>query len=136
MIYDFDKIIDRRHARYSYSMKWGTSSLVSDMVGLERIKDDSLALYTADMDFRCAEPIIQALHDVADHGIFGYSTEKDAPGYYESIINWFQRRRNWTIREEELIYINGTVEAMRQVINAVTEPGDGVIIQKPVYLTV
>lgn len=133
MRYDFDEIIQRRHAPYSYSMKWGTSKLVSDMVGLDQIKEDTLAVYTADMDFRCARPIIDAMHAVAEHGIFGYSTEQDAPGYFEAIMGWFDRRMNWKIQKEEFVYINGTVEAMRQVICALTEPGDGVIIQKPVY---
>nr|WP_330392223.1 aminotransferase class I/II-fold pyridoxal phosphate-dependent enzyme [Hespellia stercorisuis] len=73
------------------------------------------------------------MHAVADHGIFGYSIQDEAPRYYEAICGWFARRRNWKIKKEEIVYINGTVEAMRQVICAVTNPGDGVIIQKPVY---
>lgn len=133
MKYDFDQIIERRNAPYSYSMKWGVGPFVADMVGVKEVRQDSIAVYTADMDFRCAEPIIQAVHQVADHGIFGYSRQEFAPGYYDSIINWFGKRRNWKIKKEEIVYINGTVEALRQIILAFTKPGDGVIIQRPVY---
>lgn len=133
MNYNFDEIIDRRHGDYSYSMKWGQSKMVSDMVCMKEIPDTSIALYTADMDFRCAKPIIKAMHGVADHGIFGYSRAEEAPGYYEAITGWFQRRHSWTIRNEEILYVNGTVEAIRQIIDALTMPGEGVILQRPVY---
>lgn len=133
MNYNFDEIIDRRHDKYSYSMKWGQSKMVADMVGMEWIPDHSIAVYTADMDFRCAEPIIKSLHTAVDHGIFGYSRVEEAQGYYEAIINWFQRRVGWAIKPEEITYVNGTVEAIRQVICALTKPGDGVILQRPVY---
>ncbi len=133
MIYDFDQIIERRNAPFSYSMKWGMGPFTADVVGVKEIRPDSIAVFTADMDFRCAEPIIKAMHQVADHGIFGYSRQEFAPGYHEAVISWFERRRNWKIRKEEIVYINGTVEALRQIILAFTEPGDGVIIQRPVY---
>lgn len=133
MKYNFDQVIDRRHSKYSYSMKWGTSSLVSDMVGVKEIKEDSLALFTADMDFKCAGPIIRAMHEVADHGIFGYSTQEDAKGYYKAISGWFDRHYGWKIKNEEMVYVNGSVEAIRQVIKAFTCEGDGVILQRPVY---
>lgn len=133
MTYDFDELIDRRNAPFSYSMKWGVGPFVADMVGVKEVRPDSIAVFTADMDFRCAQPIIQALHKVADHGIFGYSRQEFAPGYYEAVIHWFEKRRGWTIKKDEIVYVNGTVEALRQIILAFTQPGDGVIIQRPVY---
>jgi cystathionine beta-lyase len=133
MRYNFDEIIDRRHAKYSYSLKWAASPLLAGMLGADKIDDDTIAMFTADMDFRCAQPIIEALHGVAQHGIFGYSGHWFSADYYASIINWFKRRRNWDIKPEEIVYVNGTVEAVKQVILAFTEPGDGVIIQRPVY---
>lgn len=133
MQYNFDEIIDRRHEKYSYSMKWGKSQLIADMLGVDEIKDDSIAIFTADMDFRCAPPIIEALRKVVDHGIFGYSMQMDTPEYYVAIINWFKRHHNWSIKPEEIVYVNGTVEAVKQIILAFTNPGDGVIIQRPVY---
>ncbi len=133
MRYDFDEIIDRRHDTYSYSVKWATHPFVAGMLGVDKIDDDSIALFTADMDFRCAKPILDAMCCLVDHGIFGYSSQLFVPDYYAAVVNWFRRRRNWDIRPEEIIYVNGTVEAIKQTILAVTEPGDGVIIQRPVY---
>ncbi len=133
MRYDFDEIIDRRHAKYSYSMKWTTNPLLGGMLGVDRIDDDSIAMFTADMDFRCAQPIIDAMRGVVEHGIFGYSGHWFAEGYFEAVCNWFKRRRSWDIKPEEIVYINGTVEAIKQVVLAFTEPGDGIIIQRPVY---
>ncbi|MFV0414396.1 MAG: MalY/PatB family protein [Oscillospiraceae bacterium] len=133
MQYNFDEVIDRRHDKYSYSMKWSKSPLIAEMLGVDEITDDSIAVFTADMDFHCAPPIIEAMHKVADHGIFGYSMQLETPDYYAAVINWFKRRNNWAIKPEEIVYVNGTVEAVKQIILAFTDPGDGVIIQRPVY---
>lgn len=133
MKYNFDEIIDRRHEKYSYSMKWGQGPFVADMVGVQEVKEYSIPLFTADMDFRCAQPILDALEGVVKHGIFGYSRQEFAKGYYDAIIHWFEKRRNWKIKEDEIVYVNGTVEAIKQIIIAFTNPGDGVIIQRPVY---
>lgn len=133
MQYNFDEVIDRRHAPYSYSLKWATDPMLGRMLGVDEINDDTIAVFTADMDFRCAQPILDALHGLVDHGIFGYSAHWFVPEYYAAIINWFKRRHDWTIQPEEIIYINGTVEAVKQIVLAVTEPGDGVIVQRPVY---
>lgn len=133
MQYNFDEVIDRRHAPYSYSLKWATDPMLGRMLGVDEINDDTIAVFTADMDFRCAQPILDALHGLVDHGIFGYSAHWFVPEYYAAIINWFKRRHGWTIQPEEIIYINGTVEAVKQIVLAVTEPGDGVIVQRPVY---
>lgn len=133
MNYNFDEIIDRRHDPYSYSFKWSTSPQVAAMLGVDKIEQDSISLFTADMDFRCAQPIIDALRCVADHGIYGYSVQWTTGAYNEAVIRWFKRRHNWEIKPEEIVYIPGTVEAIKQIIYAFTEPGDGVIIQRPVY---
>ncbi len=132
MKYDFDEVIDRRHDPSSYSIKWAKDPKIGKMLGADTINDDTIAIFTADMDFRCAPPIIDALRGVVDHGIFGYSAAPE-PDYSDAVIDWFKRRENWEIKPEELIYVNGTVEAMKQIILALTEPGDGVIIQRPVY---
>jgi cystathionine beta-lyase len=133
MKYNFDEVIDRRHDPYSYSVKWASHPILIKMLGVDKIDDDCIPVFTADMDFRCAQPIIDAMHRVADHGIFGYSGHWFVPDYYAAITNWFKRRHNWEIHPEEIMYVNGTVEALKQVILAFTEPGDGVIIQRPVY---
>lgn len=133
MKYNFDEIIDRRHAKYSYSTKWSKSQIVADMLGVKAINDDTLALYTADMDFRCAPKILEAMHHVADHGIFGYSGIQWVDGYYASIINWFKRRHHWAMTAAQITYVDGTVEAIKLAIRGLTQEGDGVIIQRPVY---
>lgn len=131
MQYNFDEIINRRHDKRSYSMKWGDNALVAQMAEVDKIEDDSIALWTADMDFRCAQPIIDALIGVAQHGIYGYSFQGQE--YYDAVIGWFKRRMNWEIKTEEIVYVDGTVEAVKQCVSAYTDPGDGVIIQRPVY---
>src|SRR5512138_2394513 len=104
MNYNFDEIIDRRHDPYSYSFKWSTSPQVAEMLGMDKIEQDSIALFTADMDFRCAQPIIDALRCVADHGIYGYSAQWTTQAYSDAVIGWFKRRHQWEIKPEEIVY--------------------------------
>ena len=133
MKYNFDEIIDRRHAKYSYSMKWSEHPSIKKKLNVDEINDDTIALFTADMDFKCAPPIINALKGVAEHGVYGYSLPPVSGEYHNAVINWFKRRHNWLINQDEIVYVDGTVEAMKQIILAFTDPGDGVIIQRPVY---
>lgn len=118
MKYDFDKIIPRRGTN---SYKWDSS-----LVG-----KDVLPLWVADMDFRTAPAITDALAKRVAHGIFGYSYVPDE--YYTAVIRWFERRHNWSIRKEWIIYTSGVVPAISATIKALTEPGDGVVVQTPVY---
>ena len=131
MKYNFDEIIDRKDGAYSYSMKCSNSPLIAGMLGIDGFTDRTIPVFTADMDFKCAQPIIDAVTGVAQHGIFGYSLIPQE--YYDAVISWFKRRHNWDIKQEEIVYVDGTVEAMKQVIHAFTNLGDGVIIQRPVY---
>ncbi|MHC0553015.1 MalY/PatB family protein [Salinicoccus sp. CNSTN-B1] len=93
--------------------------------------ENTIPLFTADMDFQVAEPIIEALHRTVDHKIFGYTLAPDA--YYEAIQKWFSDRYDWTIDKGEIIYAPGTVHALNVAVKAYSEPGDGIIIQRPVY---
>ena len=88
----------------------------------------------ADMDFQCPQPVLDALHKRVDTMMFGYSTQNTTPEYNESIQGWFKRRHDWTIAAESIIYCPGTVEAINIAIRAYTNAGDGVIIQRPVYM--
>ena len=88
-------------------------------------------MWVADMDFRVAQPIIDALKRRVEHGIFGYTLVGDR--YYDAVIRWFRRRHGWTIRREWIQYTTGVVPAVSVVIKALTEPGDKVLIQTPVY---
>lgn len=116
MKYDFDKTIDRR-ATNSY--KWDSAP------------EDVLPMWVADMDFRTAPAIIDALKKRVAHGIFGYTRVPDA--YYDAVTSWFSRRHGWDIDREWIIYTSGVVPAVSAVIKALTVPGDKVIVQTPVY---
>ena len=117
MKYDFDEIIPRR----------GTNSYKWDSAG----DADILPMWVADMDFRTAPPVVEALRKRVEHGIFGYVRVPDA--YYAAVTNWFARRHEWQIEKEWIIYTTGVVPALSAVIKALTAPGDKVMVQTPVY---
>lgn len=117
MKYDFDEIVPRRGTN---SYKWDSA------------KDaDVLPMWVADMDFRTAPAVIEALQKRVAHGIFGYTRVPDE--YYDAVTSWFARRHGWTIDREWMIYTSGVVPAVSAVIKALTEPGDNVLVQTPVY---
>ncbi|MDC7226775.1 MAG: pyridoxal phosphate-dependent aminotransferase [Spirochaetales bacterium] len=128
MKYNFDEIIDRRG---SGSVKWDFGEKLKAMGFTERFDDDTLPLFTADMDIAVPPPIVNAMHRTADQRIYGYTMAP--PAYYSAVIDWFERRHNWSIRQEEIVFCPGTVHAVATAIRAFTEPGEGVIIQRPVY---
>ncbi len=83
------------------------------------------------MDLPVPQPLIDALHKTVDHRIFGYSIFPEE--YFAAIQRWFKKRHGWEIQKEEIVYCPGTVYATKVAIKAFTEPGDGVIIQRPIY---
>ena len=117
MKYDFDEIIPRRHTN---SYKWDGAT-----------DSDVLPLWVADMDFRTAPAITEALKQRVEHGIFGYTRVPDE--YYGAVTAWFKRRHGWDIRREWMIYTSGVVPAISAIIKALTGPGDKVLVQTPVY---
>jgi cystathionine beta-lyase len=128
MIYNFDEIVNRRG---TYSLKWDGGERIKKSGITERYDADSLPLFTADMDFPIPQPVTDALHKTVDHRIFGYSVFPDE--YYEAIQYWFKKHHDWEIKKEEIVYSPGTVFALNVAVRAFTDPGDGVIIQRPVY---
>lgn len=115
--FDFDAIINRHHTG---SAKWDSPH------------DESvLPMWVADMDFRTAPPIIDALQRRVAHGIFGYASVPDA--YFQAVIDWFTRRHGFTMQREWILYTSGVVPALSAILKAVTQPGDGVIVQTPAY---
>ena len=128
MKYNFDEIVNRRGTN---SVKWDGGEFLKKLGFTERYDDETLPLFTADMDLPVPQPVIDALHRTVDHRIFGYSIFPDQ--YYEAIQNWFKKRHDWDIKKEEIIYCPGTVYATNVAVRALTEPGDGIIIQRPVY---
>lgn len=125
MQYDFDRVIDRRG---TYAVKWDGVGFFSDPMN-----EDTLPMMIADMDLPCPDPVVQAMHDVAEHRIYGYSGENCDGRYAKALCRWFQDRHDWEIRPEEVICSHGTFGALTHVALMKTEPGQGVILMNPVY---
>ncbi len=125
MMFNFAEIIDRRGTN---SMKWdqGAKRLTQ-----EQCNADPLPMWVADMDFRIAPAISQALHDMIDMGVLGYGGTTDA--FAEAVIDWHARRFGWNPRAEWLTQASGVVHALSMTIQAFSQPGDYVIVQTPVY---
>ena len=119
--YDFDSVIDRRN----------TNSLKYDFAAERGRPTDVLPLWVADMDFRAPEPVLDALRKSVEHGIFGYSEVKS--DYYNAVSNWFLQRFHWQTQPEWLVKTPGVVFALAMAVRALTQPGDSVLIQPPVY---
>jgi cystathionine beta-lyase len=116
MAYDFDQRVDRRHTE---SAKW------------RYYDEDVLPMWVADMDFVSPEPVIRALHERVEHGVFGYGM--DPPELREVIVDRLQRLYGWQVSPEALVFLPGVVTGFNLVCHAVPSPGDGVLIQTPVY---
>jgi len=121
MQYDFDKYIERRGSR---SMKWDTCDERFGGAGLN-------PLWVADMDFRSPPEVLKALGDKLSHGILGYPTVPDS--LFNSIINWEKTRHGFYVDKEWISWSPGVVAGLAFSLMAYTKPGDGVIIQTPVY---
>lgn len=117
MKYNFDEIVPRR----------GTCSYKWDSAG----NGDVLPMWVADMDFRCAPAVVDALQRRVAHGIFGYTRVPDE--YYAAVMGWFARRHGFDINRDWIIYTSGVVPAVSAIIKALTVPGDKVLVQTPVY---
>ncbi len=113
---NFDKIIDRRATE---SVKWGVYD------------GDVLPMWVADMDFRSPEPVIQALQERVAHGVFGYGFPPD--GLREAIVGHIASRHDWAVQKDAVSFVSGVVTGFNHAIYSLTEPGDGVLIQTPVY---
>ena len=128
MKYNFDEIVNRRG---TYSLKWDGGEVIKEMGITERYDEETLPLFTADMDLPVSQPLLDALHKTVDHRIFGYSVFPNE--YYEAIQYWFKKRHDWEIKKDEIVFSPGTVHALNIAVRAFTNLGDGVIIQRPVY---
>lgn len=115
--YNFDELVERKNTN---SYKWD-----------EHDDPDIIPLWVADMDFKAAPCIINALQRRLDHGVFGYTFVPES--YYEAVINWFSHRHGWEIQRSWMLYTTGVVPAISAVIKALTQSGDAVLVQSPVY---
>ena len=121
MKYDFNKIINRNN----------TKSLKYDFAKERNMPEDLLPLWVADMDFQTSPEIIEALNKAVSHGIYGYSEGKEE--YFDAVYYWYNDNFNWQVKKEWLIKTPGVVFAIVLAINALTNEGDSVLIQNPVY---
>ena len=122
MLYNFDKIVDRR----------GSGAIMTDCLQARYGRDDLLALWIADMYFETPEPIRKALERRLDHQVYGYSIAPES--YWQSIIDWEQQVHGWTIDRTQLTFIPGIVRGIAFVLQCFTQPGDKVVVQPPVYM--
>ncbi|MDD6333119.1 MAG: pyridoxal phosphate-dependent aminotransferase [Clostridia bacterium] len=115
MKYDFDTAVNRR----------GTDSLKWD------VADNELPMWVADMDFKTAPEITEAIKKKADLGVYGYSV---IPGdWYSAYIGWWERRHNFRMEEEWLMFVTGVIPAISSSVRKLTTPAENVVIMTPVY---
>jgi len=118
---NFDQLIQREQ----------TSSLKHDGRKGYFGKEDVIPLWVADMDFAAPEKVTQALVERAQHPIYGYTLYPDS--LFAAMQYWFKQRHDWQIERKSIVMCPGVVPSLYAVIKALTEPGDKVVIQPPVY---
>lgn len=118
---DFDTVPNRR----------GTNCFKYDFAREMGMPEDVLPLWVADMDFPTAPAVLERLHALAEHGIFGYTGVKDA--YFSAVHNWYAQRFSWETQRSWLVTTPGVVFAIAIAIRAFTQKGDAILIQQPVY---
>ena len=115
MRYNFDELTDRQN---THSLKWD-------------VKENELPMWVADMDFKTAPQITEAIIKRAEHGVFGYNIVPDE--WYGAYINWWRTRHDFKIEKEWLIFCTGVVPAISSIVRKLTTPAENVLILTPVY---
>lgn len=121
MSFDFDRLTERR----------GSGCYKYDALNMIYGRDDLISLWVADMDFPVAPPIREALQKRLDHGIFGYNLLQDR--FYEAILAWVERQYGLTAERDWILASPGVMPAVSLAVTVLSSPGDGVLIQTPVY---
>lgn len=116
MTFDFDRVIDRRA---SDSNKW------------RKFPADVLPLWVADMDFASPPAVVQALRARVDHGFFGYLMER--PELHEVVAERVAKRYGWRVSPDAVVPLPGVIAGFNLALRALTTPGDGLVVQTPVY---
>jgi cystathionine beta-lyase len=119
--YDFDKVVDRTGTE---SLKWVYPRKVLKV-------EDAIPMWVADMDFEAPPAVVEAIRRRAAHGVYGYPLIP--PSFWQAAIGWLKRRHGWDVRKDWMAKSPGIVPALNYAVRAFTKPGDGVIIQTPVY---
>lgn len=123
MTINFDDIIQRHHTN---SVKWDFIDSYLQLDG-----SSLLPMWVSDFDFQCPDEVQQALHQRVEHGVFGYSERDDR--YYQAVIEWFDKRHQLQLKREWFTSIEGVVPGLALLIQMLSKPGDGIVIQGPYY---
>ena len=116
MKYDFDQVVERKGTD---SIKW------------QRYGNEVIPLWVADMDFVSPEPIVKALHERVDHRVFGYAGPGDQ--LISVIKERLKRLYGWDVSAEHIVFVPGVVTGLNFAFQLFADPGDGVLVQPPVY---
>ncbi|MFC2821584.1 MAG: MalY/PatB family protein [Spirochaetales bacterium] len=114
-MYDFDTVIDRRNTN---SLKWD-------------IKENELPMWVADMDFKAAPEIMEAMRKRLDHGVFGYSIIPEE--WEKAYVNWWKTRHGFEFKGSDLTFCTGVIPAISSCVRKLTTANENVLIQTPVY---
>ncbi|MCK4712997.1 MAG: pyridoxal phosphate-dependent aminotransferase, partial [Marinosulfonomonas sp.] len=120
---NFDDIIERRN---THCAKW---DMMEPVYGVP--KDDGIAMWVADMDFRPPPCVQDALQNMLDHGVYGYFGDDSA--YKASIQWWMKNRHGWDVDAASIFTTHGLVNGTALCVDAFTDAGDGVVLFTPVY---
>lgn len=115
MNYDFVNSPDRKN---SDSIKWD-------------VKDGELPMWIADMDFKVAPEIVDAMKQKINLEAFGYEWPKD--DYFNAVASWYEKEHNHRPNNEWMIFTTGVVPAISSIVRRVSHIGDNVLVQEPVY---
>lgn len=120
---DFNQIINRNNTG---SVKWDF---------IERHFGDGagklLPMWVSDFDFACPPEVQTALHQRIEHGVFGYSERDEA--YFNALLHWFSSRHQLTLKQDWVCSVEGVVPGLALLVQMLTHPGDGVVVQGPYY---
>ena len=94
--------------------------------------EDILPMWVADMDFPAPQAVRDAVRRTAEHGVYGYPSARQE-GAARSLTGWLSRRQGWNAQVEHVTLAPGVVPSLQAALDVLTEPGDGVLVQTPVY---
>lgn len=120
-LFESEHVVDRKNTA---SIKW-------DEVEKAYEEEDILPFWIADMDFKAPQPVLAALQERVQHGVFGYTSRTDT--YDQAIMDWLEKRHRWSIEKDWICHAPGIVPALSFIVQIFTEPEDEILIQPPVY---
>src|SRR5256712_11354069 len=116
MAYDFDRVIERRHTESSKWRKYG---------------EDVVPLWVADMDFASPEPVIRALRERVEHGVFGYGYNQERSPLHDLFADRLHRLYGWRVEPDAVVLIPRVIPGVNVGCRAPPSPGGGGLPQPP-----